>query len=80
MFTVRLFVDSLGAGWAVVQCPACQGVTKHPALAAFDSAIECTCGETINVRDKLMREAQSNPKAPRALMISMGGFVQHSFK
>ena len=68
MATLRLYVDGLGRGWAIVRCSVCTDVDKYPALDAFDAPVQCRCGHLTNVRDGLMAEVGKRPNSPRELV------------
>jgi hypothetical protein len=61
---MRLFVDGVGKGWAVVRCNACTDVDKYPALDAFDAPVVCKCGQCSDVRDALMAAVRDWPTPP----------------
>jgi hypothetical protein len=63
MNTVRLYVDGVGRGWAIVRCNTCTDVDKYPALDAFDAPISCKCGQRADVRDTLLAEIRKRPEA-----------------
>ncbi len=74
---MRLHVDGVGKGWAIVRCNACTDVDKYPALDAFDAPVVCKCGEHMDVRDALMRVVQQWPSPPcviwNVLLFLQGG-------
>jgi len=70
MVTVRLFVDGRGRGWALVKCEACRAVCQFPALEAFDTPVQCKCGERMIVRELLMSATAHNAKATPAMIAS----------
>jgi hypothetical protein len=75
MTTLRLHVDGMGKGWAIVRCNVCTDVDKYPALDAFDAPVKCRCGYVTNVRDALMAEINKRPDAPGELVAFSGAMV-----
>jgi hypothetical protein len=75
MTVVRLYVDGLGKGWAIVRCDVCTDVDKYPALAAFDAPVQCKCGHLTNAHDALVAAAKVHGRPGDLVLASFRGLA-----
>lgn len=64
MINLRLFLDTSGLAWALVECDRCGDVYKYPLEEARTAPVRCKhCDASLDLREAVLAKLLENPKA-----------------